>query len=105
MRGLRSTQDPLVTGKDSNTMLLLAGYSYIMEGWTVLDRTVAIASLLVLAAACFCNDQEPCPLLPAIRVSRALFSFQKILQNFSDFLSHQIFRRMHKVLNIDKNKN
>jgi len=35
----------------------------------------------------------------------ALFSFQKILQNFSDSLSHRIFRRMHKVLNIDKNKN
>jgi hypothetical protein len=36
---------------------------------------------------------------------QALFSFQKILQNFSDSPSHQIFRRMHEVLNIDKNKN
>jgi len=33
----------------------------------------------------------------------ALFSLQKILQNFSDFPSHRIFRHMHKVLNIDKN--
>jgi hypothetical protein len=30
---------------------------------------------------------------------------QKILQNFSDFSSHQIFKRVHKVLNIDENKN
>jgi hypothetical protein len=29
----------------------------------------------------------------------------KILQNFSDSPSHRIFRRMHEVLNIDKNKN
>jgi len=36
---------------------------------------------------------------------RALFSFQKILQNFLDFLSHQIFRRMYEILNIDENKN
>ena len=35
----------------------------------------------------------------------ALFSYPKILQNFSDFLSHRIFRRMHEVLNIDENKN
>jgi hypothetical protein len=35
----------------------------------------------------------------------ALFSSQKVLQNFSDFSSHRIFRRMHGVLNIDKNKN
>jgi len=32
-------------------------------------------------------------------------SSQKILQNFSYFPSHQIFRHMHEVLNIDKNKN
>jgi len=32
-------------------------------------------------------------------------AFQKILQNFSDFPSHRIFRRMYRVLNIDKNKN
>ena len=37
--------------------------------------------------------------------SRALFSSQNILQNFSDYPSHQIFRRMHEVLNIDENKN
>jgi len=36
---------------------------------------------------------------------KALFSFQKNLQNFSDSPSHRIFRRMHGVLNIDKNKN
>jgi hypothetical protein len=36
---------------------------------------------------------------------KALFSSQKILQNFSDFPSHRIFRHMHEVLNIDKNKN
>jgi len=30
------------------------------------------------------------------------FSSSEILQNFSDFLSHRIFRRMYKVLNIDK---
>jgi hypothetical protein len=36
--------------------------------------------------------------------SKALFSFQKILQNFSDFPSHRIFRYMHEALNIDKNK-
>ena len=29
----------------------------------------------------------------------------KILQNFSYFPSHRIFRRMHGVLNIDENKN
>jgi hypothetical protein len=27
------------------------------------------------------------------------------LQNFSDSQSYRIFRRMHKVLNIDENKN
>ena len=27
------------------------------------------------------------------------------LQNFSDFLLHQILQHMHKVLNIDKNNN
>jgi len=41
----------------------------------------------------------------ASRVLRPLFSFQKILQNFSDSPSHRIFRRMHEVLNIDENKN
>ena len=39
------------------------------------------------------------------RRPKALFSSQKLLQNFSDSPSHQIFRRMHRVLNIDKNKN
>ena len=43
--------------------------------------------------------------LSSLQFSKALFSFRKILQNFSDSPSHQIFRRMHKVLNIDKNKN
>jgi len=40
---------------------------------------------------------------PSTLLVWALFSSQKILQNFSD--SHRIFRRMHEVLNIDKNKN
>jgi len=40
-----------------------------------------------------------------LRLLVALFSSQKILQNFSDSLSHRIFRHMHEVLNIDKNKN
>ena len=35
----------------------------------------------------------------------ALFSSSKILQKFSDFSSHRIFRRIHRVLNIDENKN
>ena len=38
-------------------------------------------------------------------VAKALFSSQKVLQNFSDFSSHRIFRRMHGVLNINENKN
>jgi len=28
-----------------------------------------------------------------------------VRKNFQDSLSHQIFSRMHEVLNIDKNKN
>ena len=52
-----------------------------------ITRGFGLAALL-----CFC-------------VSRALFSFLKILQNFLDSPSHQIFRRMHGVLNIDENKN
>ena len=31
----------------------------------------------------------------ARKMTGALFSSPKILQNFSDFLSHRIFRRMH----------
>ena len=38
-------------------------------------------------------------------VVKALFSSQKILQNFLDSPSHRIFRHMYEVLNIDKNKN
>jgi len=37
--------------------------------------------------------------------SWALFTCQKILQNFSYSPSYRIFRRMHGVLNIDENKN
>jgi hypothetical protein len=33
----------------------------------------------------------------------ALFSSQKFLQNFLDSPSHQIFRHMHGVLNIEEN--
>jgi hypothetical protein len=36
--------------------------------------------------------------------TKAMFSFQKILQNFSDSPSHRIFGHMHEALNIDKNK-
>ena len=39
------------------------------------------------------------------KATEALFSFQNLLQNFSDSSSHRIFRRIHRVLNIDKNKN
>jgi len=39
------------------------------------------------------------------QATKALFSSQKILQNFSDSSSHRIFRHMHGVLNIDENKN
>jgi len=35
----------------------------------------------------------------------ALFSYQKNLQIFLDSPSHQIFKRMYEVLNIDENKN
>jgi hypothetical protein len=37
-----------------------------------------------------------------IGLIKALFSSQKILQNFLDFPSHRIFRHMHEALNIDK---
>jgi len=46
-----------------------------------------------------------CTRLLPLFSSRALFTFQKILQNFSHSPSHRIFRRMHGVLNIDENKN
>ena len=39
------------------------------------------------------------------KLVRALFTSQKILQNFSHSPLHRIFRRMHGVLNIDENKN
>jgi hypothetical protein len=34
--------------------------------------------------------------------TKARFSLQKILQNFSDSPSHRIFKNMHEALNIDK---
>jgi hypothetical protein len=37
-----------------------------------------------------------------LRHRLALFSSQKILQNFSDFPSHRIFGHMHEALSIDK---
>jgi len=40
-----------------------------------------------------------------IFTAKALFSSLKILQNFLNFPSHRIFRRMHGVLNIYENKN
>ena len=52
------------------------------------------------------NKNESATVYKKIRVrTKALFSFQKILQNFSDSPSHRIFRHMHGVLNIDENKN
>jgi hypothetical protein len=45
------------------------------------------------------------PPLTVVSFYYGLVSFPKILQNFSDFSSHRIFRRMHEVLNIDENKN
>jgi hypothetical protein len=35
-------------------------------------------------------------------LTKAQFSYQKILQNFLNFPSHRIFRHMHEALNIDK---
>jgi hypothetical protein len=35
----------------------------------------------------------------------ALFSSQKDLKNFAQYLSHRIFRRMHGALNICKKNN
>jgi hypothetical protein len=40
--------------------------------------------------------------IPFPKQTWALFSSQKILQNFSDSPSHRIFRHMHETLNIDK---
>ena len=50
------------------------------------------------------NESATIPKMQKI-FAKALFSSQKILQNFSDSPSHRIFRRMHGVLNIDENKN
>jgi hypothetical protein len=50
------------------------------------------------------HSGSPAASIDRIRI-QALFSFSKILQNFSDSSSHRIFRRMHGVLNIDENKN
>jgi hypothetical protein len=41
------------------------------------------------------------PLSPLAGAIQAVFSSLKILQNFSDFPSHQIFGHMHEALNID----
>ena len=49
-----------------------------------------------LPADLLCSSPSTCE-----AVCMALFSYLKILQNFLD----RIFRRMHGVLNIDKNKN
>jgi Icc-related predicted phosphoesterase len=40
--------------------------------------------------------------MQTLDVTEALFSCQKILQNFSDSPSHQIFGHIHEALNIDK---
>jgi hypothetical protein len=39
---------------------------------------------------------------PVAQLAKAPFSFQKILQKFSDFPSHRIFEHMYEALNIDK---
>jgi len=69
-------------------------------------------SCLLLALDCFqlsasLNEKEEKKLLVLVwfMLAKALFSSQKILQNFSDSPLHRIFRHMHEVLNIDKNKN
>jgi hypothetical protein len=44
----------------------------------------------------------PLPLALRLHQFMGWFSLQKILQNFSDFPSHWIFRHIHEALNIDK---
>ena len=51
-----------------------------------------VPAVLLRDATSFCFFFGPCLV-------------QKNLQNFSDSPSHRIFRHMHEVLNIDKNKN
>jgi hypothetical protein len=52
-------------------------------------------------SAIFASQNSKTPYVCLFR-SRALFSCQKILQNFSDSPSHRIFGHMHETLNIDK---
>jgi len=42
---------------------------------------------------------------PLAHWTRVLFTFTEKSKIFQDSSSHRIFRRMHGVLNIDKNKN
>jgi hypothetical protein len=39
---------------------------------------------------------------PVLQTKHGPVQFPKILQNFSDFPSHRIFRHMYEALNIDK---
>jgi len=71
-------------------------------------RTLAVDILNLMLTVMFglsLDTRLDAPLLADGFDDRALFSSQKILQNFSDSLSHRIFRHIHEVLNIDKNKN
>jgi len=51
------------------------------------------------------GEANHCPSRRIKAKTAALFSSKKFLQIFSDFPSPQIFKRMHRVLNIDENKN
>ena len=79
-------------------------------------------SLTLLACSYICRKCDADKLLPFLVVNSSsrfigtvvarldesaicMCLVQKILQNFSDFPSHQILRHMHGALNIDKNNN
>jgi len=68
-----------------------------LAGKGILGTTTACEASPTLELVSFTPQANP--------LTRALFSSQKILQNFSDSPSHRIFRCMHGVLNIYKNKN
>ena len=79
------------------------------------EMLVVIARPYICAYSCshsldssrhYCPSRSHCNGCSCIwRSSLALFSSQKTLQKFSDSPSHRIFRHIHEVLNIDKNKN
>jgi hypothetical protein len=78
-----------------------------------LQGTRGLASLWKYSARSHLIPYPPSPAVHGIMVNRhsparrsstikAQFSYPKILQNFSDFPSHRIFRHMYEALNIDK---